>query len=133
MKYLVDTDWTADYLNGRTDSIQVLSQLAQDGLAISLITYGEIYDGIYHGRDARQAERAFKQFLRMCDVLSFNRAIMRRYALLRGDLRALGQRLADPDLLITATALQHGLTLLSRNQSHFQRIPNLQLYVPTSP
>ena len=37
MKYLVDTDWTADYLNGRTDSIQVLSQLAQDGLAISLI------------------------------------------------------------------------------------------------
>jgi predicted nucleic acid-binding protein len=130
MKYLVDTDWTADYLNGRPNTIQALTAFARDGLGISLITYGEIYDGIYHGRNARGAERAFRQFLRMCDVLPLTRVIMRRYARIRGDLRATGQRLGDPDVLIAATALHHGLILLTRNHSHFQRIPSLQLHTP---
>jgi predicted nucleic acid-binding protein len=32
------------------------------------------------------------------------------------------------DLLIAATAVHHGLTLVTRNLRHFQRIPNLQLH-----
>ena len=47
MKYLVDTDRVADWLNGRPEAVRLLSALRADGLAISLITYGEIYDGIY--------------------------------------------------------------------------------------
>jgi len=34
----------------------------------------------------------------------------------------------DPDLLIAATALTHGLTLVTRNVRHFQRVPDLDLY-----
>jgi predicted nucleic acid-binding protein len=46
MSYLVDTDRVASYLNGRPDAIDLLASLLHEGLAISLITYGEIYDGI---------------------------------------------------------------------------------------
>jgi predicted nucleic acid-binding protein len=42
MKYLVDTDWVAEYLKGRDPAVRELNALAPEGLAISLITYGEI-------------------------------------------------------------------------------------------
>ena len=46
MSYLVDSDVLADWLRGRSAAVTLLSELAADGIAISLITYGEIYEGI---------------------------------------------------------------------------------------
>lgn len=128
MSYLIDSDWVADYLRGRPDAVALLPTL--DGRAISLITFGEIYEGIYYGADPRANELAFRSFLRGVDVLPLNRAIMRRFARIRGNLRRRGQIIGDPDILIAATALHHGLTLVTRNISHFQRIPGLSLYQP---
>jgi predicted nucleic acid-binding protein len=128
MTYLVDSDWVAEYLKGRTPATTILHSLAPAGLAISLITYGEIYDGIYAGRDPKLMERGFRQFLRGVDILSLNQAIMRRFARMRGDLRRAGQTIGDPDILIAATALHHNLTLMTRNIAHFQRIPSLRIY-----
>ena len=51
MSYLVDTDVVANALKGRPEETTLLTNLSPQGLAISLITYGEIYDGIYYGRD----------------------------------------------------------------------------------
>jgi len=38
MRYLIDTDWLASYLNGRQDAIELFTSLEHDELAISLIT-----------------------------------------------------------------------------------------------
>jgi tRNA(fMet)-specific endonuclease VapC len=53
---------------------------------------------------------------------------MRRFARIRGDLRARGLTIGDNDVMIAATALQHDLTLVSRNRTHFARISDLNLY-----
>ncbi len=50
MNYLVDSDWVADYLKGRSEALDFLRSLGADRLAISLITFGEIYEGIYYGQ-----------------------------------------------------------------------------------
>lgn len=50
MSYLLDTDRIVEYLKGRKDAIQLITSLRYEGLAISLITYGEVYEGIYRGR-----------------------------------------------------------------------------------
>jgi tRNA(fMet)-specific endonuclease VapC len=128
MKYLVDTDWVIDYLKGKSLAVETLTNFASDGLAISLITYGEIYEGIYFSRDPQSAEKIFRQFLRLVKVLALNRQTMKRFARLRGTLRRQGRLIGDPDILIAATALHHNLMLLSRNQSDFERIPQLQLW-----
>lgn len=128
MSYLIDTDRVASYLNGRPDAIELLSTLRHQGLAISLITYGEIYDGIYASSDPRAREVVFLQFLRRVEVLPLTRTIMKRFAQLRGQLRRQGLLIPDADLLIAATALTHGLSLVSRNLRHFQRIPGLAIY-----
>ncbi len=54
---------------------------------------------------------------------------MRRFARLRGELRRQGQLIGDPDILIAATALDHSLTLVTRNLKDFQRISNLRLFL----
>lgn len=128
MSYLVDTDWIVDFLKGQTGTVQILSQLAPEGLAISLITYGEIYEGIYYGQNPERNEQDFITLLRGLDVLPLSQAIMREFARIRGQLRGQGLIIGDLDILIAATARQHQLTLLTRNVRHFSRIPGLQLY-----
>ena len=132
MNYLVDSDWVADYLKGRQQAVDLISRLGEEGLAISIITFGEIYEGIYYGGNPRENERGFLQFLRFVDVLPLNRPAMKRFARIRGELRHRGQLISDPDLLIAATALQHDHTLITRNLSHFQRVPELKLYSSAS-
>jgi len=130
MTHLVDSDWVADWLTGKSQAVQLLSSLGRDGLAISLITYGEIYEGIYYGKDPRKSKQVFQRFLRGVDVLPLTKPIMQRFARIRGELRHQGRLLSDPDILIAATALHHDLILITRNLSHFQRIPDLKLYEP---
>lgn len=126
MSYLVDTDRVADYLKGRPDAVDQLTALAPEGMSISLVTYGEIYEGIYFGRDPAHQEASFRAFLRFTDTLGLTRAVMKRFARVRGELRALGQLIGDPDLIIAATALHHDLTLVTRNYRHFERVPGLR-------
>lgn len=128
MTYLVDTDWIADHLKGRPHAVTLLASQGPAGIAISLITFGEIYEGIYYGQDPGEHERGFRALLRWVDVLPLGRAVMRRFARIRGQLRRQGQLIGDPDILIGATALHYNLTLVSRNTRDFARIPGLKLY-----
>jgi tRNA(fMet)-specific endonuclease VapC len=111
-EYLIDTDWIVDCLHGQPDATQTLVDLAPRGLSISLITYGELYQGAYYARDPDAALRGLRQFLRGKSRLPLTRAIMQRFAVVRGALpRQLQQGIGDMDLLIAATALQLGSTL----------------------
>ena len=133
MIYLIDTDWVIDYLVGRQRATLLLRALVVEGAAISLITYGEIYEGIYGSADPRASEEGFLNFLSEVVVLPLDEAIMRRFARIRDDLRRQGQRIGDLDMLIAATALHHDLTLVTRNVRHFQRISSLVLYEADEP
>lgn len=128
MRYLLDTDWVILGLKGNHEAERLLDSLAPDGLSISLITYGEVYEGIIYGRNRRLNEAGFRQFLHGVEIVSLNRSIMRRFARIRGDLRQRGLIIGDPDILIASTALYHDLVLVTRNHAHFQRIPDLTLY-----
>ena len=101
-------------------------------MAISLITYGEIYEGIiYSFRRSEQLEVAFVALLRWTKVLPLDEAIMRRSAALRVSLRRRGRSIGDPGVSIAATALHHDRTLVTRNFDHFRRLPDLKLYEPS--
>lgn len=126
--YLIDSDWIADYLKGRQRAIEVLAIIGKEGLAVSLITVGELYEGVYYGANPQSSEAGLRNFLRNVDVLPLNRRIIQRFARLRGDLRAQGQVIAHADVFIAATALHHNRTVVTRNLRHYQRIPGRKLY-----
>jgi tRNA(fMet)-specific endonuclease VapC len=128
MRYLLDSDYVADYLKGRSVATDLLNDLLQDGIAISIITFAEVYEGIYYGHKRTHYTRIFQRFLQGVSVLGITRSIAEQYALMRGDLGRKGQLIDQPDLFIAATATYHNLTLVTRNIKDYERIPNLKLY-----
>jgi tRNA(fMet)-specific endonuclease VapC len=134
MTYLVDTDYVADYLKGQRNVATILEPLLPDGLALSIITFAEVYEGIFYRYNQPQHEAGFRNFLKSTPVLGITRPIARRFAIIRGQLRATsqGKVLVQPkdtyDLFIAATALHYNLTLITRNTQDYDRIPHLKLY-----
>jgi tRNA(fMet)-specific endonuclease VapC len=127
--YLVDTDWIIDVLHGSADAEETLLDLAPEGLAVSLITYGELYEGAHYARDSRPALAGLRTFLDGKELLPLTVEVMERFAILRGQLsRQVRQQVGDMDPLIAATALSHDLTLLTRNLRVFRLVPDLILY-----
>jgi predicted nucleic acid-binding protein len=47
ISYLVDTDWIIDFLKGKREIVDRLSSLVNKGLAISIISLAELYEGVY--------------------------------------------------------------------------------------
>lgn len=128
MSYLIDTDVLVGYLKGRAKETTLLDTHAADTLAISIITYGEVYEGIYFGAEPKKQEQGFLAVLRAIQVVPLNKPIMKRFARIRGELRRTGNMIPEPDILIAATALHYNLTLITWNRRHFDRVPDLILY-----
>ncbi len=127
MRYLVDTDWIIDGLRGRPEALAVLEERRDEGLGVSIITLGEVYEGAYNNPQPDVHVATFHEFLALFTVLPLTDETMQHFARLRALLRQRGNLIPDLDLLIAATAIEHELVLLTRNRRHFERIPDLQL------
>lgn len=47
ISYLIDTDWVIDFLKGKNETVDTLVSMEKMGLAISVISLAELYEGIY--------------------------------------------------------------------------------------
>ena len=62
--FLVDTDWAIHYMRGESSIVQTLNNLIdqEENLAISLITYGELWEGAQHSRNTEKHKRELRVF-----------------------------------------------------------------------
>ena len=127
MRYLVDTDWVIHALHGSPAVVQRLEELTDDGIGISIISTAELYQGAFYSLEPRANEALLLEFISGYDVIPVDDEICRLFARERGRLKAAGTPISDLDLLIGCTALRHGLTLLSNNRRHFQRLQGLSI------
>ena len=127
MRYLIDTDWTIDYLNGVSRVVGRLNGFLSGGVGISIISVAELYDGVLGANDPEDAERELGAFLDYVEVVPLDDITCRIFAGQRRHLRASGTTISDFDLLIGSTALRHNLTLLTNNRRHFERIQDLNI------
>ena len=127
LQYLIDTDWVIHYLHAHSTIVARLDELQPQGLALSIISLAELYEGVYYSRDPEGDEQDLNNFLRGVTVLGLDTDISKTFGRERGRLRAAGILIGDLDLFIAATALQHNLTLLTNNRRHFERIAGLRM------
>ncbi len=113
--YLLDADWVISFLNGRANAVELMERLADDGIALSIITWGEIDEGLLGVPDAMGRISQFEAFTAALDLVTLDLEIARSYGQLRSKLRAQGSLIPDNDLWVAATALAHDLTLVSRD------------------
>jgi tRNA(fMet)-specific endonuclease VapC len=125
--YLIDTDWIIHYLLGATSIKEELHRLRPEGLAVSIISLAEVYEGVFYSRDPEASQKGFTEFLENVSVLGLDEDVCRVFAGERGKLRKKGALIGDFDLLIASTCLFHEVTLLTNNVRHFERIDGLKL------
>jgi toxin FitB len=127
--WLLDTNVLSELRRLRPDPRVVAFVKAQplDILYISSVTLAEIRFGIEQVREpARRADlgdwlthRVRPMFAQR--VLPVTEDIMLKWRLLVEEGRKAGHRFSQPDLIIGATALEHGLTVVSRDTSEYKR------------
>lgn len=127
LSFLIDTDWVIDHLNAVAEVTRRLKELEPQGLALSIISAAELWEGVYFSRDQKRSQAMLEAFLAGVTILNLDEEVCKSFGHLRGSMRKRGQIMGDFDLLIAATALRHNLTLLTNNRKHFAGITGLQI------
>jgi tRNA(fMet)-specific endonuclease VapC len=91
-------------------------------LCVTLTTAGEMASGMGPNDRAR-----WDDLLRGFRVLPSGPDVCWRYGRLFRYLKENGRLIGTNDLWIAATALVHGLPLVTRNEAHFRRVPDLRV------
>ncbi len=128
--YLVDTNVLSAGAPGRrSDQAEVLAWMERrtDALFLSVITVTEIEAGIAQAMregatrkgDSLRAWWDAVEHLYADRIIPVDRAVARSAGVLTDRARGLGHAPGLTDITIAATALTHGLTLLTRNLRHF--------------
>jgi len=124
--YLLDTNIIVAHLNGDA-AIKARLESAPEIYLLS-VALGELHYGATHsGRPEANAAR-IEDFAATCTILGVDAETARRYGRIKGDLRKKGRPIPENDLWIAACALQHGLTLATRD-GHFDQVEGLQIEV----
>ena len=126
-RYLIDTDWTVSFLTGHMPTVERLRDMRSEGVALSIISLAELYEGVTYSRDPARSEQRLTDFLETVTLLGIDEDTCKLFGRERGRLRTGGKLIGDFDLLIGATALQHDLTLLTNNRRHFEAVEGLRL------
>lgn len=120
MKWLCDTNVISEMFK-KEPALQVIDWLAGlNEIFMSVITVEEILCGLSH-KNAHKQMAWFNDFIQLrCHILPITEDIARQCGMLRGQFRQKGVIRSQADLLIAATAIQHQLTLSTRNERDFK-------------
>jgi tRNA(fMet)-specific endonuclease VapC len=123
---LIDTDILSYYFRGDKTVTNRFSLYLDyyDSFNISMITYFEVLSGLLMN-DARSQLRKFEAFSAVNNVINISEASVVLSAKIVAHLHRTGNVLDNQDILIAGIALEHNLVLITNNEKHFSRIPNL--------
>lgn len=128
MKYLLDTNICIYFLNGRKPKVREhVARHPRRDLAVSSVTVGELYYGVFRSEAVEKNSAAVEAFLADLAVLPFDFAAARAFGEVKGELFRRGLPIGPYDLQIAAVALAADLTLVTHNTQEFRRIPLLRL------
>lgn len=123
-KSLLDTDTLSLINKALHPSVQLIAErylAVFSSFSLSTITVMEIVRG-YHlaGRHDRLAN--FISGLAAHEILPFTQSTAELAGEIDADLQCAGQPIGRADPMIAATAIEHGLVLVTGNTGHFERI-----------
>jgi predicted nucleic acid-binding protein len=135
--FLLDTNVPCELTRPRSDSNveKWLGDANDDLLYLSVVSLGEIYKGLAIlplSRRREQLQDWLEETLRPWfggRILPISETIARRWGTLAGECQIQGRSLKLADGLIAATALEHNLSVVTRNVRDFEGL-GLQVINP---
>ncbi|MDR0326942.1 MAG: PIN domain-containing protein [Planctomycetaceae bacterium] len=124
--FLLDTDTCISLIRGNKIMRQKIARIGSEHCFLSEITVAELRFGAERSNQCEKEHRIVDLVCEEFAALTISKAI-RSFATEKARLWNIGQKVSDFDLLIGATALHHGLILVTNNTKHFERMQSLQL------
>ncbi|MGH8582315.1 MAG: type II toxin-antitoxin system VapC family toxin [Gammaproteobacteria bacterium] len=124
---LLDTDIFSEILKGRNQNVVAKAtqyRSAYGHYTISVITVLEIVKG-FHKLQREDRVQQFLDGLPGVELLTLDQRSAALAGRIYADLERVGQPIGRADPMIAAIALGHGLTLVTGNLAHYQRIQTL--------
>lgn len=124
MPYLIDSDVLIDLSRGKTAARAFIDGL-REGWGISQVSALELIVGARDNRELGEID----VFLSAYVIVPLRSSTgTRAYQLLKRYAKSHGLHVFDS--LVAATAIEEGLTLVTKNRKHFEMIEGLNLVVP---
>lgn len=134
MRYLADTTFLIDLVNGDPEAVDLALELEAygDEVALSTISVMEYLRGIYylyHNNEKKLREKLAQAFedVNAFHIIPFTTEIASKAAEIEAYLTRKGIIISLPDIIIASTALTNNLTIITRNQKDFKKIPNITI------
>jgi tRNA(fMet)-specific endonuclease VapC len=126
MKYLLDTNIVSAIATAKSpNAIERLRATQRADVATSEVVWHEVQFGLAkHGGAATRLAKIYAALFDDIAVLPVTRAVWAKAAKVRASL---SERGTPYDLLIAATALESGLTVVTRNVGQFGRVEGLRV------
>jgi tRNA(fMet)-specific endonuclease VapC len=124
VKFLLDTNVCSEYLRGKAPVTLQVRQNIND-CSISTISAAELFVWGFRAKSSTRWLPSVESFLQGIPLHDVTLEVGRLSGSLRASRLDQGQQAPLQDLLIAATALVHGLTLITHNVGDFQNIPGL--------
>jgi tRNA(fMet)-specific endonuclease VapC len=127
---LIDSSVLIDIERGRVGLGVLLEGRGDRGVAMAAITAAELLHGVHRLRASKRktrAEAVVETLLSWIPVIPFDLICARAHARLGAELARRGITVGTHDLMIGATALARGFSIVTRDQRGFSRIPGLEI------
>jgi tRNA(fMet)-specific endonuclease VapC len=113
------------YLKGSSISLnEKFARVPPNQIKISAMVEAELFVGVEKG--SQQITRLmWERFIDAFEIIPFDDAAARHYAVIRAYLERSGTIIGPNDLIIAATVLAHNGVLVTHNVREFTRVPNL--------
>jgi len=132
--WLFDTTFIIDLINADEGAVRKAQEIDAHPTfkAVSVVTVQEYLRGIYYlyasnPEKLREKLGKAEADLSRFEILPFDLPVARRAAELEAKLLRSGHPISIVNAIIAATALHYGLTLVTRNVKHFEKIEGLKL------
>jgi predicted nucleic acid-binding protein len=123
VRVLCDTNILIEYYKNNPVILQELKNIGAINISISVITKAELFYGARNKQELTKIER----HLSFCQCYEINTETSLLFSSLM-KAYALSHQVSIPDMLIAATAINHGLPLYTLNVKDFCFIPDINLY-----
>ena len=125
IRFVLDTDSCIFWLKGHHPIEQRILQVGVEQVAISVITACELAYGAWKSQRRQDNLRVLERLQRTVQTLHTTDHVIQLFGRWKAQLEEKGAGLDDADLLIASIAHAQRCTLVTNNQAHFTRLPEL--------
>lgn len=94
---------------------------------MTMITVGELYEGIYLSNNPAKNLRIVENFLKKFKIVPFSKECAIEYGRISAELTKIGKPIGNFDELIASIVIHDNDVLYTRNIQHFEKVSHLKI------